>query len=122
MEWYRLGEEWLESTCQKRNLGLLVDSRLNRSQPCAQVANEANAILACIRNTMASGNRGVIIPLCSAQARLYLKCCVQFRAPHCKKVTHLLEHAQRRAIRLTKELEKKTHEEWLMELQQLSLE
>lgn len=60
----------------RKGLGDVGQQQVEHEPGCAQVVKKASGILACIRISVASRTREVIVPLYSAVVRLLLECCV----------------------------------------------
>ena len=112
---------WLSNTTSEKDLGIIVDDKLNMSQQYDVASKKANAVLGCINRSMVSKSCEILVLLYSALVRLHLECCVQLWTLHFNKDADKLEQIQRRATRTIRGLETKPYEERSKELAMFNL-
>ncbi|KAJ7403713.1 zinc finger protein 292 [Willisornis vidua] len=114
--------ERLALSCIELLLCLPLDLPENKWEEFQAFVQKDNGILGCIRKSIASRTRKVILPLYSALVRPHLECCVQLWTPQYKRAVELLERVQQRATERIKGLEHLSYKERLRELGLFSLE
>jgi len=107
---YRLGREWIENKPEDKDLWVLVDEKLNKTQQCALAAQKASHIPGFVKRSTASRSREVILPLYSALVRHHLDSCVHLWSLQHRKDIDLLERVQRRATKLFRGMEHLSYE------------
>ncbi|GAB0205863.1 hypothetical protein GRJ2_003051900 [Grus japonensis] len=118
----KLGNECIERNPTEKELGVLMDENLDMSWQHALGAQKANRVLECIKRSVASKSREVILPPYSALLRSYLEHCVQLWGPWNRKYMDLLEQVKRRATKMIRGLEHLSCEDRLRELGFFNLE
>ncbi|XP_058657373.1 triadin isoform X21 [Ammospiza caudacuta] len=119
---FRLGREWKETRAGETDLGLPVHENLDMTQQCVLEVKKAVCILGCIKSSVASTSKEVILSLYSALVRPQLEYCVQDWEPEHKKDVDMLEQVQEGVIKLSPGLEHISYEDRLREMGQFSLE
>lgn len=99
-----MGAIQLESRFTKKDLGVLVETKLNMSQQHTIAANKDN-ILGCTRKIIANKSRDVIVALCSALMKPHMECCVQFWVSQYKRYMDILERVQQFVTKRSRGLE-----------------
>jgi len=99
-----------------------VDEKLDMTRQCVLTAQKNSHVLGCIKRSVASRSREVILPLCSALVRPHLESCIQLWSLQHRKDMNLLEQVQRRATKMVGGVDHFPYKERLRELVLFSLE
>ena len=89
----------MRASPEEKDLGMLIDEIFNMSWQCVLAAQKSNHVPTCIKKSVTSRSREVILPLYCARMRHHLEYCVQFWSPQHKDM-ELLEQVQRRATKM----------------------
>ncbi|XP_074393977.1 triadin isoform X7 [Zonotrichia albicollis] len=119
---FRLGREWKETRAGETDLGLPVHENLDMTQQCVLEVKKAVCILGCIKSSVASTSKEVILSLYSALVRPQLEYCVQDWEPEHEKDVDMLEQVEEGVITLSPGLEHISYEDRQREMGQFSLE
>ena len=79
---------------------MLVDAKLDMGQQRALTSQKANSILDCMKRSVASRAREMVLPLFSVLVRSRLEYCVQIWSPQYSREVNLVECDQRRATKM----------------------
>jgi len=85
---HRLGREWIESSPEEKHLRVL---EINMTQKCVLADPKANHIPGCIKKSMTSRSKEVILPLYSILVRPHRESCIQLWGLWHRKDMDLLE-------------------------------
>jgi len=93
----------IESNLAAKDLRVTVDKKLDMTCQCVLAAQKSSCILGCIKRSVDSRSREVILPLYSAMVKPHLETCVQLWSPQHSKEMGLLERVQRRATKMIRD-------------------
>ena len=97
---YTLNGKILKEVDKEKDLGILVDSKLNFNEQCAAASRKGNQILGIIKRNFSFMDKGMFLKLYKSIVRPHLEYAIQAWNPYTRKNIDLLESVQRRATKL----------------------
>ena len=96
---YYLGNDKLKNVEETKDLGVIVDSKLQFEKQISTKVNKANQIWGTIKRTFKHMSPYIFKKIFCAQVRSHLEYAIQFWAPHYRKDINTIESVQRRATK-----------------------
>ena len=103
---YSMGGSNLQETEEERDLGVIIDNKLDFGSHIRSIVGKANKVLGMIKVSFSCLNIPMMYNLYTALVRPLLEYCVQVWSPYKKKYINLIEKVQRRATRMVPSLKK----------------
>jgi hypothetical protein len=119
---YQLGNEYIESVAEEKDLGVIVHESLSVSHQVAKAVKTANKVVGTIRRTITNKSMYNIVRLYKTLVRPHLEYCIQAWRPYLQKDIVKLENVQRRALKMITGFNALTYEERLRRTNLLTLE
>ena len=119
---YFLDGHRLKSVEEEKDLGIIIDEKLNLHSHIAEMATRANKILGCIRRSIKYKDQDIIMPLYKAHVRSRLEYGSVIWNPKQEQDKVRVEQIQRRATKMIIGLENLSYEDRLKKLDLPSLQ
>ena len=103
---YSMGGSNLQETEEERDLGVIIDNKLDFGSHIRNIVSKANKVLGMIRVSFSCLNIPMMYNLYTALVRPLLEYCVQVWSPYKRKYIDLIEGVQRRATKMIPRLRK----------------
>ena len=113
---YSMGGKNLQVTTEEKDLGVLIDNKLEFGNHIRVITNKANRMLGMIKIGFTCMDKEIFMNLYPVLVRPLLEYCVQVWSPHKQKHIDTIEKVQRRATKMVPALRNKPYEERLAAL------
>merc|ERR1712033_114749 len=113
---YRMGDTVLEATEEEKDLGVLIDNKLDFGKHIRTIVGKANRVLGMIRVSFSCLNIPMMYNLYTSLVRPLLEYCVQVWSPYKNKYINLLEGVYRRATRMVPSLKNMNYNQRLKKM------
>ena len=119
---YQMNDILLTATEKEKDLGVLIDNKLDFGKHIHNIVGRANRVLGLVKISFAHMDAYMFLNIYTALVRPLLEYCVQVWSPYKLGYIKLIEGVQRRATKMVPQLKNMSYEERLEKLGLTSLE